>query len=56
VGLNFLLSISIASRPGLSRDDRITMLACCYSDLSSNGLFDVTGARCYCDQAPLSVT
>jgi hypothetical protein len=56
VVLNLLLSLSIESGPSLSSDGRMRTLAHCYSDVSSNGLCDVTGARCYCDRAPLSVT
>jgi hypothetical protein len=56
VGQNLLLSVSIASRPDLSSDSRMTMLARCYSDLSSNGLCDLTDAHCYCDRVPVSVT
>jgi hypothetical protein len=47
---------SLAIWPGRSSNGRMTMLTRCYSDLSNNSLCDVTGARCYCDQAPLSVT
>jgi hypothetical protein len=56
VGLNLQLSVSIASGPDLSSDGQMMTLAHCYFDLSSNGLCDVTGARCYFDQPLLSVT
>jgi hypothetical protein len=47
---------SIASGPGLSSDGWMMMLACCYSDLSSNGVCDVASARCFRDRGPLSAT
>jgi hypothetical protein len=53
VGLNLLLSVSIASAPGLSSDGRLTTLARCYSDLSSNTLYDVIDAHCYFYRGPL---
>jgi hypothetical protein len=47
---------SLASELGHSSNGRMMMVVYCYSDLSSNGLCDVTSARCYCDRAPLSAT
>jgi hypothetical protein len=56
VGLNLLLSVSIATGPDFSSNGRMMTLARCDSDLSSNGLCDVTGSHGYCDRAPLLVT
>jgi hypothetical protein len=56
VGLNLLLSVSIASGPDLSSDGRMMMLSRRYSNLSSNGLCDMTGAHCYYDRTLLLVT